>query len=143
MFSVEPEHDVAQDDIAARMIEALDGASSLQLYQLRALIDGILAEPKRTMQACADLHLGQAVRFVDLRTGELRQRRADRRGGQDQPAYGDGRHRQQAVMARRLPAVAARGRGLMGYSDNDWSGRIGRPRERLRPGVPGRPVRHE
>jgi ribosomal protein L35AE/L33A len=69
----EPEHDVAQDDIAARMIEALAGASSLQLCQLRALIDGMLAEPKRTMQACADLHLGQAVRFVDFRTGELRQ----------------------------------------------------------------------
>ena len=64
---------MAQDDIAARMIEALDGASSLQLYQLRALIDGMLAEPKRTMQACADLHLGQPVRFVDFRTGELRQ----------------------------------------------------------------------
>ena len=55
------------------MIEALDGASSLQLYQLRALIDIMLAEPKRTMQACADLHLGQPVRFVDFRTGELRQ----------------------------------------------------------------------
>ena len=55
------------------MIEALEGASNLQLYQLRALIDGMLAEPKRTMQACAELHLGQAVRFVDFRTGELRQ----------------------------------------------------------------------
>jgi hypothetical protein len=64
---------VAQDDIAVRMIEALDGASNLQLYQLRALIDGMLAEPKRTMAACASLHLGQAVRFVDFRTGELRQ----------------------------------------------------------------------
>ena len=64
---------MAQDDIAARMIEALDGASSLQLYQLRALIDVMLAEPKRTMQACAELHLGQPVRFVDFRTGELRQ----------------------------------------------------------------------
>ena len=46
---------MAQDDIAARMLEALDGASSLQLAQLRALIDGMLAELKRTMQACADL----------------------------------------------------------------------------------------
>lgn len=64
---------MARDDIAARMIDALEGASSLQLYQLRALIDGMLAEPKRTMQACADLHLGQPVRFVDFRTGQLRQ----------------------------------------------------------------------
>lgn len=63
---------MAQDDIAARMIEALEGASNVQLYQLRALIDAMLAEPKRTMQACAELHLGQTVRFVDFRTGELR-----------------------------------------------------------------------
>jgi hypothetical protein len=55
------------------MIEALEGASNFQLYQLRAVIDGMLAEPKRTMEAGAALHLGQAVRFVDFRTGELRQ----------------------------------------------------------------------
>ena len=35
--TTEPEYDVAQDDIADRMIDALDGASSLQLYQLKAL----------------------------------------------------------------------------------------------------------
>ena len=64
---------VAQDDIAARMIDALDGASNLQLYQLKTLIEGMLADPKRTMEACASLHLGQAVRFVDFRSGQLRQ----------------------------------------------------------------------
>ena len=61
------------DDIAARMIEALEGASSLQLYQLRALIDEMIADPRRLMAAKASLHLGQAVRFVDFRTGQLRQ----------------------------------------------------------------------
>jgi hypothetical protein len=71
--TTEPEDDVAQDDIAARMIDALDGASNLQLYQLKALIEGMLADPRRTMEACANLHLGQAVRFVDFRTGQLRQ----------------------------------------------------------------------
>jgi hypothetical protein len=30
-------------------------------------------DPRRTMEACANLHLGQAVRFVDFRTGQLRQ----------------------------------------------------------------------
>ena len=30
-----------------RMIEALEGASSLQLYQLKALIEGMLADPRR------------------------------------------------------------------------------------------------
>lgn len=71
--TTEPEYDVAQDDIAARMIDALDGASSLQLFQLKALIEGMLADPRRTMEACTSLHLGQAVRFVDFRTGQLRQ----------------------------------------------------------------------
>ena len=64
---------MAQDDIAARMIDALDGASNLQLYQLKTLIEGMLADPKRTMEACASLHLGQAVHFVDFRSGQLRQ----------------------------------------------------------------------
>lgn len=64
---------VAQDDIAARMIDALDGASNLQLYQLKTLIEGMLAHPKRTMDACASLHLGQVVCFVDFRSGQLRQ----------------------------------------------------------------------
>jgi hypothetical protein len=64
---------VAQEDIAAQMIDALDGASNLQLYQLKTLIEGMLADPKRTMKACASLHLGQAVRFVDFRNGQLRQ----------------------------------------------------------------------
>lgn len=63
---------MAEDDIAARMIEALQDAPSLQLYQMRALIDTMLAEPKRTLAARASLHLGQAVQFVDLRTGQIR-----------------------------------------------------------------------
>jgi hypothetical protein len=63
---------MADDDIATRMIEALQDAPSLQLYQMRALIDTMLAEPKRTMAARASLHLGQAVQFVDFRTGQIR-----------------------------------------------------------------------
>ena len=63
---------MADDDIASRMIEALEAASSMHLYQMRALIDGMLADPKRTMAARANLHLGQAVQFVDFRTGQIR-----------------------------------------------------------------------
>lgn len=55
-----------------RMIEALDGASSLQLYQLKALIEGMLADPSRGIAARASLHLGQTVQFVDFRDGEMR-----------------------------------------------------------------------
>jgi len=55
-----------------RMIEALEGASSLQLYQLKAIIEGMLADPRRGIAARAGLHLGQAVQFVDFRDGQMR-----------------------------------------------------------------------
>ena len=54
------------------MIEALEGASSLQLYQLKALIEGMLADPRRGIKARASLHLGQPVQFVDFRDGQMR-----------------------------------------------------------------------
>ena len=43
-----------------RMIDALEGASSLQLYQLKAMIEGMLADPRRGLAARASVHLGQA-----------------------------------------------------------------------------------
>ncbi len=55
-----------------RMIEALEGASSLQLYQLKALIEGLLADARRGIAARANLHLGQPVQFVDFRDGQMR-----------------------------------------------------------------------
>jgi ribosomal protein L35AE/L33A len=58
--------------IDPRMIEALEGASSLQLYQLMAIIEGMLADPKRSLAARTSLHLGQSVRFVDFRDGQMR-----------------------------------------------------------------------
>ncbi len=58
--------------IDPRMIEALEGASSLQLYQLKAIIEGMLTDPRRGLAARAALHLGQPVRFVDFRDGQLR-----------------------------------------------------------------------
>lgn len=60
------------DDNASNMTQALQGATSIQLYQMRALIDGMLADTKRTIAARAALHLGQAVRFIDHRTGQVR-----------------------------------------------------------------------
>ena len=54
------------------MIDALQGASSLQLYQLKAIIGGMLADPRRGLAARASLHLGQPVRFVDFRDGQMR-----------------------------------------------------------------------
>jgi hypothetical protein len=63
---------VSTQTIDPSMIEALQSASSLQLYQLKAIIEGLLAEPRRGLAARADLHLGQAVRFVDFRDGQMR-----------------------------------------------------------------------
>lgn len=54
------------------MIEALEEASSFQLYQLKALIEGMLADPRRGIAARASLHLGQPVQFVDFRDGQTR-----------------------------------------------------------------------
>ena len=58
--------------IDPRMFEALEGASSLQLYQLKAVIEAMLADPRRGIAARAKLHLGQSVQFVDFRDGQLR-----------------------------------------------------------------------
>ncbi|MEJ8852813.1 hypothetical protein [Variovorax rhizosphaerae] len=55
-----------------RMVEALEDASSFQLYQLKALIEGMLADPRRGIAARANLHLGQPVQFVDFRDGQMR-----------------------------------------------------------------------
>lgn len=54
------------------MVEALEGASSLQLYQLKALIESMLGDPRRGIAARANLHLGQPVHFVDFRDGQMR-----------------------------------------------------------------------
>lgn len=63
---------MVDDDNASRMMEALQGASSIQLYQMQALIQGMLADTKRMIAARSALHLGQTVRFIDHRTGQAR-----------------------------------------------------------------------
>lgn len=60
------------EDPIARLSEALQGASSFRLYQLQAFLEALLNDPKRIAEAAARLHLGQAVHFVDFRTGDLR-----------------------------------------------------------------------
>lgn len=54
------------------MIEALESARRLRVYQLKAIIEGMLADPRHGLAARAELHLGQAVRFVDFRDGQMR-----------------------------------------------------------------------
>lgn len=55
-----------------KLIEALSNASSLELFELSAIIDRLLADPRRVIAVRSKLHLGQTVRFMDWRTGQMR-----------------------------------------------------------------------
>lgn len=58
--------------IDPRMLEVLNQASNLQLFQLNAVIERMLADPRRILQVRKDLHMGQTVRFMDWRDGQMR-----------------------------------------------------------------------
>lgn len=54
------------------LIESLNRATSLQLYQLTALIERLVTDPRRVVAIRKDLHLGQVVRFYDARRDTMR-----------------------------------------------------------------------
>jgi len=56
-----------------KLVEALNRASSLELFQLSTIIERMLADPRRIIAVRAHLHLGQTVRFLDWRDGQMRQ----------------------------------------------------------------------
>ena len=58
--------------IDARLLELLQQASNLQLFQLNSVVERMLADPRRILQVRKDLHLGQTVRFMDWRDGQMR-----------------------------------------------------------------------
>jgi hypothetical protein len=58
--------------IDARLLELLQQASNLQLFQLNSVIERMLADPKRILQVRKVLHMGQTVRFMDWRDGQMR-----------------------------------------------------------------------
>jgi hypothetical protein len=63
---------VSTPGIDVRLLELLQQASNLQLFQLNAVIERMLADPRRILQVRKDLHLGQTVRFMDWRDGQMR-----------------------------------------------------------------------
>jgi hypothetical protein len=63
---------VSTSGIDARLLELLQQASNLQLFQLNAVIERMLANPRRILQVRKDLHVGQTVRFMDWRDGQMR-----------------------------------------------------------------------
>lgn len=58
--------------IDTRLLELLQQASNLQLFQLNSAIERMLADPRRIVQVRKDLHMGQTVRFMDWRDGQMR-----------------------------------------------------------------------
>lgn len=55
-----------------KLVDALSRASSLELFQLSTIIERMLADPRRIIAVRATMHLGQTVRFLDYRDGQMR-----------------------------------------------------------------------
>ena len=59
----------------ATLIEALNNATSLELFQLSVLLERLMSDPRRIVAARKDLHLGQVVCFYDERHDKMREGR--------------------------------------------------------------------
>jgi hypothetical protein len=59
----------------ATLIDALNQATSLELFQLSALVERLMTDPRRIVAVRKDLHLGQVVRFYDARRDTMREGR--------------------------------------------------------------------
>jgi hypothetical protein len=60
----------------AALIEVLNQATSLELYQLSALVKRLITDPRRIVAVRKDLHLGQVVRLYDGRRDTMCEGRA-------------------------------------------------------------------
>lgn len=58
-----------------KLIEELPMASSAELYQLSWVIEQLLADPRRIVQARMQLHTGQQIRYLHWADGKLRSAR--------------------------------------------------------------------
>ena len=58
-----------------KLIEDLPMATSAELYQLSWIIEQLLADPRRIVQARAQLHTGQLIRYLHWSDGKLRSAR--------------------------------------------------------------------
>jgi hypothetical protein len=56
----------------AALVETMNRATSLELYQLSALLERLMTDPRRIVAIRKDLHLGQVVRFYDARRDTMR-----------------------------------------------------------------------
>jgi len=88
---------VSAPGIDTRLLEVLNQASSLQLFQLNAVIERMLADPRRILQVRKDLHVGQTVRFMDWRDGQMRTGRIIAMKDTQLPIHDDGTRSSWAV----------------------------------------------
>lgn len=58
--------------VGPELIDALNRASSLVLFQLSTVIERLLADPRRIVQVLVNIYLGQTARFRDWRDGQMR-----------------------------------------------------------------------
>lgn len=56
----------------AVLIDALNNATSLELYQLATLVERLMTDPRRIVAIRKELHLGQVVRIYDGRADVMR-----------------------------------------------------------------------
>jgi hypothetical protein len=63
---------VNSQGIDPRIIDSLNRASSLELFHLSTLIERMLADPRRIITVRTNMHMGQTVRFLDWRSGQMR-----------------------------------------------------------------------
>ncbi|MDP9902353.1 hypothetical protein [Variovorax ginsengisoli] len=59
-------------DTDPKLIDALNRASSLELFQLSTIIERMLADSRRILAVRANMNLGQTVRLLDWRDGQMR-----------------------------------------------------------------------
>lgn len=55
-----------------QLLDVLNRASSVELFQLSTVIERLLADPRRIIAVRTNMHLGQTVRFLDWRDGHMR-----------------------------------------------------------------------
>lgn len=60
-----------EDAIDRRLLDLLGQASNRQLLMLHAVIDRMLADPRRIIEIRRHLHLGQTVQFLDWQHGVM------------------------------------------------------------------------
>ncbi len=80
--------------IDPRLIDALNRASSLELFQLSTLVQRMLADPRRILAVRTNMHSGQIVRFLDWRSGQMRDGRVIAMGDANVTLYDESTRQQ-------------------------------------------------